>query len=92
MAFGSALRLRMRNAGAQSIRFCKYKCSKSGRPAIILRHRARMAEDKREAKLLALQKRAAEIGDAANQADLIEEILKLLEQIQRDENGAGSSS
>jgi hypothetical protein len=47
-----------------------------------------MAEDKR-ARLLELQKKASEMRDPANQARLVEEILKLLEQIQRDEkNGA----
>ena len=43
-----------------------------------------MAEDKR-ARLLELQKKASEMRDPANQARLVEEILKLLEQIQRDE-------
>jgi hypothetical protein len=47
-----------------------------------------MAEDKR-ARLLELQKKASEMRDPATQARLVEEILKLLEQIQRDEeNGA----
>jgi hypothetical protein len=43
-----------------------------------------MAEDK-QARLLELRKKASEMRDPANQARLVEEILKLLEQIQRDE-------
>ena len=43
-----------------------------------------MADDKK-ARLVELQKSGSELRDPANQARLVEEILKLLEQIQRGE-------
>jgi len=50
-----------------------------------------MAEDKK-ARLVDLQRRASELRDPANQAKLVEEILKLLEQIQRHEKKENPSS
>jgi 23S rRNA maturation mini-RNase III len=42
-----------------------------------------MAED-RERRLMQLQKKASKLRDSENQAKLIEEMLELLEEIQRD--------